>query len=68
MLSSIGMLTSGMFAGSENGAVVLTKAIKLAYGDFGLFLLAGIFTLACLTTCVGLITSGGEYFHHLFKE
>lgn len=66
MLSSIGMRTSAMFAGAENGAEILTNAMKMAFGDFGLVFLALIFTLACLTTCVGLITSGGEYFFELF--
>lgn len=68
MLSSIGMTTSGVFVGAKNGAVILAQAVKLSFGNFGLVLLAAIFTLACLTTCIGLITSGGEYFHHLFKE
>lgn len=68
MLASIGMIGSQKFAGAENGAQVLSESIKLVLGDFGLVLLAFIFTLACLTTCVGLITSGGEYFEKLFNR
>ncbi|MBU5670024.1 branched-chain amino acid transport system II carrier protein [Peptoniphilus sp. MSJ-1] len=68
MLSTIGAVTSKAFAGSENGAVVLTEAVKLVLGNSGLVLLAMIFTLACLTTCVGLISSGSEYFYTLFKK
>lgn len=68
MLASIGMIGSQKFAGAENGAQVLSESIKLVLGDFGLVLLAFIFTLACLTTCVGLITSGGEYFEKLFNN
>ncbi|MBS4871693.1 MAG: branched-chain amino acid transport system II carrier protein [Peptoniphilus sp. oral taxon 375] len=68
MLSYIGMVTSGLFPGAENGAQVLSQAVQLVFGQGGLYLLAAIFTLACLTTCVGLITSGGEYFHVLFKK
>ncbi|WP_306483019.1 branched-chain amino acid transport system II carrier protein [Anaerococcus sp.] len=68
MLSTIGMIGSAKFVGLENGAQVLTESIKLVLGDFGLVLLAFIFTLACLTTCVGLISSGGEYFEKLFNE
>ena len=68
MLASIGMIGSEKFAGAENGAQVLSESIKLVLGDFGLVLLAFIFTLACLTTCVGLITSGGEYFEKLFNN
>lgn len=68
MICLIGMRTSGLLVGAENGVVILTANVREAFGEFGLVLLAGIFTLACLTTCVGLITSGGEYFHTLFKE
>lgn len=68
MLATIGMIGSAKFAGLENGAQVLTETVKFVLGDFGLVLLASIFTLACLTTCVGLITSGGEYFESLFNN
>lgn len=68
MLSTIGMVTSSAFVGSENGAVVLAKAVELVFGKSGLILLASIFTLACLTTCVGLISSGSEYFCSLFNN
>ena len=35
------------------------------FGTPGAILLAVVFTLACLTTCVGLITSCGQYFASL---
>ena len=44
------------------------KEVKNVFGNFGIVLLAAIFTLACLTTCIGLITSGGEYFESLFNQ
>lgn len=68
MLSTIGMVTSTQFAGAENGASILSESTRLVFGEFGAVLLAFIFTLACLTTCVGLITSGSEYFHTLFGK
>lgn len=68
MLASIGMIGSARFPGLENGAQVLSESVKLVLGNFGLVLLASIFSLACLTTCVGLITSGGEYFEELFNH
>ncbi len=34
----------------------------------GAVLLAAIFTLACLTTCVGLINSISQYFSTLFES
>lgn len=68
MLASIGMIGSARFPGLANGAQVLSESVKLVLGNFGLVLLASIFSLACLTTCVGLITSGGEYFEKLFNH
>ncbi|MDO5028707.1 MAG: branched-chain amino acid transport system II carrier protein [Bacillota bacterium] len=68
MLSYLGVRSSANLVGAENGAVILSHAVELALGNFGVALLAAIFTLACLTTCIGLITSGGEYFFKLFKE
>lgn len=68
MLASLGMIGSSKLVGAENGAVILTYAVKNVFGNFGIVLLAAIFTLACLTTCIGLITSGGEYFESLFNH
>ena len=68
MLATIGMIGSKKFPGLENGAQVLTESVKVVFGDFGLVLIALIFTLACLTTCVGLINSGSEYFENLFNH
>lgn len=68
MLSFLGQRSSATLVGVENGAIILSEAVSLALGNFGIVLLAVIFTLACLTTCIGLITSGGDYFYKLFKE
>ncbi len=68
MLATIGMIGSKKFPGLENGAQVLTESVKVVFGDFGLVLIALIFTLACLTTCVGLINSDSEYFENLFNH
>ncbi len=38
------------------------------FGAPGAVLLAAIFTLACLTTCVGLINSISQYFSTLFGK
>ncbi len=34
---------------------------QYVFGKFGIVLLASIFTLACLTTCIGLITSISKF-------
>lgn len=65
MLSYIGMTTAGLNQGATNGAAILTNTTTYVFGKFGAILLASIFTLACLTTCVGLITSGSRYFAEL---
>lgn len=65
MLSYMGMKSSAVYAIPENGAVVLRLIVKQLFGNVGAVLLAAIFTLACLTTCVGLITSISQFFSDL---
>ncbi len=67
MLGYMGMKSSGVFS-SENGAQTLRIIVYNLYGSWGAILIAAIFTLACLTTCVGLINSISQYFAKLFKK
>jgi LIVCS family branched-chain amino acid:cation transporter len=62
MLCHLGATSGGKFGNTENGAQTLTNVVNYLFGGPGAILLAIIFTLACLTTCVGLITSCSEYF------
>lgn len=57
MLSYMGMCSSGIYSIQENGAWTLRCIIFQLFGPIGAYLLAAIFTLACLTTSVGLINS-----------
>lgn len=68
MLSYLGMQSSAVYELPENGAVTLRAIVHQVFGAPGALLLAVIFTLACLTTCVGLITSISQYFSTLFKK
>ena len=68
MLTYMGMQSSGIYEVQENGAWTLRCIVYQLFGEFGAILLAAIFTLACLTTCVGLITSISQYFSTLFKR
>lgn len=68
MLSYMGMASSGVYAIQENGAWTLRSIVHQLYGEAGAVLLAAIFTLACLTTCVGLINSISQYFSQLFGK
>lgn len=67
MLTYIGMQSSGIYPIQENGAWTLRQIVYQLFGEFGAILLAAIFTLACLTTCVGLINSISQYFSTLFN-
>ena len=68
MLAYIGMTTSGLTGDVKNGAEILTTVSQYVFGKFGIVLLASIFTLACLTTCIGLITSISKFFETMTKE
>ena len=61
MLAHLGA-TSQTYGSTSNGAETLTNVMSHIFGAPGLILLAIVFTLACLTTCVGLITSCSQYF------
>jgi LIVCS family branched-chain amino acid:cation transporter len=68
MLTYMGMSSSGVYEIQENGAWTLRCIVFQLFGNPGAILLAAIFTLACLTTCVGLINSISLYFSTLFKR
>ncbi|MBD7914425.1 branched-chain amino acid transport system II carrier protein [Clostridium sp. Sa3CUN1] len=68
MLAHLGATSRGMFGVSENGAQTLTNVTTYIFGKPGAVLLALIFTLACLTTCIGLITSCSQYFTTLSEK
>ena len=68
MLTYMGMCSSGVYPIQENGAWTLRCIVYQLFGDPGAILLAAIFTLACLTTCVGLINSISQYFSTLFHK
>ena len=68
MLSYMGMCSSGVYAVQENGTWTLRCIVQQVFGGGGAIHLAAIFTLACLTTCVGLINSISQFFSILFKN
>ena len=68
MLTYMGAMSSGVYAIGENGAWTLRQIVAQLFGEFGAVILAAIFTLACLTTCVGLINSISQFFSTLFKK
>ena len=68
LLSHLGAASAVKFGMTENGAQTLTNITTYIFGKPGAILLALVFTLACLTTCVGLITSCSQYFSSLTKN
>ncbi|SDI50768.1 branched-chain amino acid transport system II carrier protein [Alteribacillus bidgolensis] len=52
----------------ENGSQILSYAANQTFGITGTLILGIIVTLACLTTCVGLVTACGQYFHGVFPK
>ena len=68
MLGHMGMCSSGVYPVQENGAWTLRCIVYQLFGSAGAVLLAAIFTLACLTTCVGLINSISQFFSVQFPK
>jgi branched-chain amino acid:cation transporter, LIVCS family len=52
----------------DNGAILLTAALQQLFGQSGTIVLGLIFTLACLSVCIGLITSCAQYFSSIFPK
>ena len=67
-LANLGAKSASMFPNTENGASILSNVSIYLLGGKGAVLLGLIFTLACLTTSIGLITSCSAYFTELFKN
>lgn len=68
MLAYLGAVSQTRFGVSENGAQVLTNVVFYLFGQKGAVLLGVIFSLACLTTSVGLLTSCSQYFAKLMPK
>ena len=50
---------------AQNGAQVLTAIANTLFGTIGNVILAVIFVIACLNTCISLICSCSEYFNEI---
>lgn len=68
VLAYLGMASSGVYPLQDNGAWTLRCIVQQLYGDAGGVVIASIFTLACLTTCVGLTNSISQFFNQLFPK
>lgn len=61
-LAHVGSITGGAFGSTSNGAQTLNQAVSFLYGKAGLVMLAVVFFIACLNTCIGLISCCSKYF------
>lgn len=52
----------------DNGAIVLSTVLNQLFGQNGTIVLGLMFTLACLSVCIGLITSCAQYFSSIFPK
>ncbi len=68
MLAYLGAVSNASVGSTENGAQVLTKVVFYLFGQNGSIVLGLIFSLACLTTSVGLLTSCSQYFAKLMPK
>ena len=68
ILAYLGGGSQTRFGVAENGAQTLTNVVFYLFGQKGSVLLGIIFSLACLTTSVGLLTSCSQYFARLMPK
>lgn len=61
-LAHVGAVAGGAFGLAENGARTLNQMVRFLFGNAGLAMLAAIFFIACLNTCIGLISCCSKYF------
>ena len=68
MLTHAGALAGAAFPLGASGADTLSALAYALFGMPGRVLLAAIFLIACLNTCIGLISCVSDYFHGLFPR
>ncbi|MDO5423616.1 MAG: branched-chain amino acid transport system II carrier protein [Eubacteriales bacterium] len=66
LLAHAGAVEGSRNASVSNGAQVLSNLAGSLYGGWGYLVLAVMFVLACLNTCVGLLSCCSKYFSELF--
>ena len=64
----LGGISRELVPGALNGGHILTVMVTHLLGSPGQLALSVVIILACLTTAVGVTTSCGDYFHHLWPK
>ncbi|MDO5027225.1 MAG: branched-chain amino acid transport system II carrier protein [Tissierellia bacterium] len=68
LIAYVGYMTSASIVDPANGGFILFEVTNRVFGGGGALVLILIFTLACLTTVVGLVTSVSQFFADLSEE
>ena len=66
--SYIGAVCSVDFPGAQNGAEILTWAVKACYGIYGQLIIGAIFFIACFNVCVGLLCCCATFFRNVPED
>jgi len=61
----LGATSATLVDGGASGVRILTAYVQHTFGAGGMGLLTGVILLACLTTCVGLVSACATYFGQL---
>ncbi|MEN3930326.1 branched-chain amino acid transport system II carrier protein [Microvirga sp. W0021] len=64
-LFKLGNNSYSLAPNAENGAVILHMYVRHTFGVYGDMFLAGLITLACVVTAIGLTTACATYFSQL---
>lgn len=59
----LGGLSANDMPQAQTGSEILTYYVLAMFGNSGLYILAAVVTLACLTTAVGLMSASAQFFH-----
>lgn len=62
----LGAMSGTTVEAGASGVQILTTYVDATFGTAGIFLLAAVILLACLTTGVGLVSACSAYFSELF--
>lgn len=65
LLAKMGAESVQTIGMQDTGATVLTLSADFLFGSLGMFVLAAIVLLACLTTAIGLVSCCASYFQKL---
>ncbi len=67
-LFQLGASSGGLVATPNNGGEIVSVYVAHLFGPAGQLILAGIVSLACLTTAVGLTSACADFFHTLWPR